>query len=180
MYVYSVDNYMKNLISDCIKKCKAVNIPISDQIIFSTMAGERIYGQCISVRNSGCFRIEISKYLVNESEIVNTIFHELLHTCPDCSGHDRQWQAYGKLIEKYYGQNITRVGNKQIKADIRSSKRRYFTKEEYENNKDILVALAVEGDDKPSWFVKRNSSIVKHLDRCSSRQTGKKIIIFNK
>ncbi len=174
MYTYNgnIPANVKKIMQDCIKKCKDINIPISNNIDFFMMVGERTYGECIN-KNI----IKISRNLINEDEIENTVFHELIHTVANSDGHDATFYYYGRLIEKAYGQVITRIGNKAIKSDIKSSKRKYFTKAEWQAHPDLLVALTREGESEPRWFVKRNSIIMRHLERCTSN--GKKIIIFN-
>jgi len=174
MYTYNgnIPANVKKIMQDCVKKCKAINIPISNDIDFFMMDGERTYGECIDKHI-----IKISKNLINDDEIENTVFHELIHTVDRADGHDAVFYYFGRMIQKAYGQEITRVGNKAIKSDIKSSKRRYFTKAEWQANPDLLVALTREGESEPLWFVKKNSIYVRKLNRCTSK--GKKIVIFN-
>ena len=46
------------------------------------------------------FTIEVSaKILHDKEEVLNTIYHELIHTCPSCFNHGEKWQSYGQLAE---------------------------------------------------------------------------------
>lgn len=182
MYSYKkgVSQHLEALIKDCIKKCEEADIPISKNITFDVMKGEKVYGHCTSWRKTDQHIIEISKYLVNEEEIKNTIIHELLHSCPDGKGHGARWQYYGSIIQKKYGYIISRCDSKKVVCDIYKSRRTYYTKDEYLANKDILVALAIEGDSQPRWYVKKTSKIMTSVLRgtCRTSSTYQKIIIF--
>lgn len=56
--------------------------------------------------------IRISEYTLalSEKSIMNTIIHELLHTCPGCMNHGPKWQSWGDLVRRTYGYDIKRVG----------------------------------------------------------------------
>lgn len=182
MYTYNgnISKHLRELIEDCAQKCKAINIPISDNIDFFLMKGERTYGECISSPYSNYHVIKISEYLVKDEDIINTIFHELLHSCSNCKGHDWRWQQYGNLVERHYGYVIKRCGKQEVSIDIKSSRRKYYTRDEYLSNKDLLIALGTEGGDKPIWYVKKNSAIVKRVEKglCKTSRTKQKVIIF--
>lgn len=46
------------------------------------------------------FSIEISgKILHDVKEVENTLYHELIHTCPSCLNHGDRWQRYGEIAE---------------------------------------------------------------------------------
>lgn len=50
----------------------------------------------------------------SEFAITTTIFHELLHTLPECNNHGRIWKSYGKLVESLFGFPIrTKVGKNE-------------------------------------------------------------------
>lgn len=163
MYFYNGTEIkkIKPLIEDCISKCQAINIPIAEEITFTSMNGERTYGITQLNRYTKEYTIKISKRLVKEEDIKNTIIHELLHTCKGCLNHGYQWNAYGSRIERNYGYVIQRCDNKEVVSNVASSRRVYFTKNEYEANKDILVAIAVEDEETPRWFVKRTSKLAQ-------------------
>ena len=181
MYSYNnVPAHIQELIKDCIKKCEEVGIPISKNIDFFMMKGERTYGDCTKSSVYDECKIRISKYLVDDKDICNTIFHELLHSCRNCHGHGGQWQMYGKVIERNFGYPITRCSHQTTVNSVASSRRKYYTREEYLDNKDILIALRLEGSDKPLWYVKKNSAIVRRVEKgvCRTAKTKQKVIIF--
>lgn len=105
MYIFNnVDKNVENLIKDCIQKCKDIAIPIADDITFKPMKRERTYGQCCINRRTGDVTIKISSLLVNDDDKINTIFHELIHSCKDTDGHDYMFYSYGNRIYHAYGQ----------------------------------------------------------------------------
>ena len=59
--------------------------------------------------------IEISPWVMNleEKTIKNTIMHELIHCIPFCNNHGTEFKKYASLINKNYGYDISRVGNKK-------------------------------------------------------------------
>lgn len=180
MYTYiNVPAHIKELIKDCIKKCEEVNIPICKNIDFFMMKGERTYGNCTKSLVYDECKIKISKYLVKDEDIYNTIFHELLHSCRNCRGHGAQWRAYGRVVEQNYGYHITRCSHQETVNSVKSSRRKYYTREEYLKNKDVLIPLGVEGRDTPLWYVKKNSAIVRRVMQGTCRtQKRQKVIIF--
>ncbi len=175
----NVNKEMKELMLSCVERCKAINIPINTNLEFQMDSAERRNGFCQHNRFTGIDLISISKHLTDIKEIENTIFHELLHTCPGCNNHGYVWQKYGRQIERAYGQHIQRLNAKKRElVDVRHSRRKYFTYEEYLNNKDILQAFTREGETKPIWFCKKGSKTAYDLEyNCTSH--GKKIVQIN-
>lgn len=106
---------MKDL-NACTTRCeemlRKINIPIGDNIIYrvNTRATKR-WGQCKKT-DSG-FTIEISYSLLDDRNediaLMNTVIHELLHTCDGCMNHKAKWQAYGRQVYHEYGIDIKRV-----------------------------------------------------------------------
>lgn len=64
----------------------------------------------------GCYTytIEISAFLLDrrndEKSVMNTIYHELLHCCPECwnDGHRGKWKEYADLVNDCYNMDICR------------------------------------------------------------------------
>lgn len=47
--------------------------------------------------------------------MINTIIHELLHTCPGCMNHGKQWKTWAEKVRKTYGYNIKRTSDNDEK-----------------------------------------------------------------
>ena len=71
----------------------------------------------------GGFAININVVLLDEKNDVeglkNTIFHELLHTCPDCWNHGTKWKAYAAMVRRELGYNIQRTSSAEEKGVIK-------------------------------------------------------------
>ena len=65
--------------------------------------------------------IEISPWVMELEEkiIKNTIMHELIHCMPYCNNHGLEFKRYAYLINKRFGYDISRVGDK--KSDLKES-----------------------------------------------------------
>lgn len=115
-----------------IRMLKKINIPISDSINpnITLINSHSTYGKCIFNRrnafqkahgvNAGyTYSIKISKYTLGSSQksIMNTILHELLHTCKDCMNHGPLWKEYASMVCYHYGYDIKRCGGDKTSED---------------------------------------------------------------
>ena len=100
IYLYSLYESVKADM-DKIKIPYTKNVPIK----INTRA-KRMHGCCRKV--NGNFVIEISDFLFNYSkeEIMNTIAHELIHTCYGCFNHGKRFKYYCDKINQL-GYNVT-------------------------------------------------------------------------
>jgi len=79
----------------------------------------RTHGKCVHVGGSR-YKILISKSLAEESDVRNTVLHELCHAyAPTGSGHGPNWKAIADKVGNAFGENITRVSSKKHDADSR-------------------------------------------------------------
>ena len=66
------------------------------------------WGYCRKVLDE--FQIEIAIRLsetdVPKKTLLSVLYHEILHTCPGCFNHGKNWKEYGKLIKKKTGIQI--------------------------------------------------------------------------
>lgn len=76
------------------------------------------WGLCSPVRNG--FEIQINAVLLDETTeetgLMNTILHELLHTVPGCMNHGEKWKAMADKVYKAYGIQIKRCSNAEDKG----------------------------------------------------------------
>lgn len=83
----------------------------------NTRAKKRL-GQCEMVGKR--FIIEINKVLLDESidedALMNTVLHELLHTCKDCFCHTGRWKVLAEKVNDVYGTNIKRTTSSEEKG----------------------------------------------------------------
>jgi len=179
MYTFrAMDNNTKQLFEKAIKMCQDAGIPIHKEITFGLDSAENRHGVCKYNRRNDTCQITISKYLVNEEDKLNTILHELCHSCADGHSHGYGWRRHAYKIYQEYNILLTRTSNKEhTKVDIAHSRRQYFSKEEYaQDGGKYLVAIGRVGESTPVWFVKKTSYFVKHLDSYTSH--GKKLTLM--
>lgn len=50
--------------------------------------------------------------------IINTIYHELLHTLPNCNNHGKYWKMYANKVNRLFGLNVCRVGGDKTSIDF--------------------------------------------------------------
>ena len=113
-----------------LEKCQAMldelDIPYCKDIEeLSVSHAERRWGRTVWKNVNGerqHFKIEISYKLVNpkytetDDGLINTMIHELLHTCPDGRGHGVSWKKYAQMVYDRYGIDIKRCGSDDEKG----------------------------------------------------------------
>ena len=119
------------LLQKVIEQAHAANIPVSrriDPVVLLNGRAKSRYG-CCYYRN-GRFYIEISKSLLicSETEIAETIAHEVLHTCPGCRNHQTLWKLYAKRMNELFGYNISRIGSYPIFPEKEAKAAKYTLK----------------------------------------------------
>jgi predicted SprT family Zn-dependent metalloprotease len=89
------------------------------------------WGQCKTIQydedwNKRTYKISISVILLDERNsedgLMNTILHELLHSCEGCHGHTGEWKRLAAKVNRELGYNIKRTSSseeKGVKFDTR-------------------------------------------------------------
>lgn len=98
------------LLQEVISECKAIHIPVSNNIspdIFINKRAKSRFGACRKTRAG--FVIELCHPVLETdvNNIKNIMAHELLHTCRGCYNHGIRWKAYAERMNQAYGYNIT-------------------------------------------------------------------------
>ena len=110
-----LDKYAKK----CMQDLDAIGIKYGHIVRFYSNSRARRWGQC---RNLGgnWFEIQINSMLLDEKNdengLINTIFHELLHTCKGCMNHGWEWQKLANKVHSAYGYNIKRTSSAEEKG----------------------------------------------------------------
>ena len=99
----------------CMKQLDAVDIKYGNVLAFeiNTRAKNR-WGQCERVSSIlNCFTININCMLLDEKNseqaLIDTLMHELLHTCKGCFNHKNEWKRLAEKVNKIYNYNIKRT-----------------------------------------------------------------------
>lgn len=115
-------------------QCVLCNIPYGNILkIEPNSRAKTRWGQCKKV--PGGFTINISTRLledgVDEKSLMNTVLHEVLHTCPDCMNHGAKWKMYAGRLNSKFGYNIKRCTSseeKGVKVDYHKPEYKYIVK----------------------------------------------------
>lgn len=115
---------LQDLFKKAITQVKDAGIPVPDDKIapicrVNTRATS-FWGKCHKTK--GTFWVEVVEELltVKEKDIMNTLVHEVLHTCKDCMNHGPQWKAYANIMNQKYGYNIKRTTSAEEKDIVRT------------------------------------------------------------
>lgn len=84
---------------------------INPNVKINTRAVKR-FGQCKKVPDAKYdYEIEINAKLLNVSKekLMNTLVHEILHTCKGCMNHGKTWKAYADKMNDKFGYDISRT-----------------------------------------------------------------------
>ncbi len=104
---------LNGLLARAIAQARALGIPVSGRIDpavrLNTRAQKR-FGCCRGSAKQG-FVIELAAALpaAGEAACLQTLAHEVLHTCPGCQNHGDKWKSYAARMNRAYGYNIRRT-----------------------------------------------------------------------
>lgn len=102
----------------CMEILEDLAIPHGTVAAFTVNTRARRWGQCRKI--SDLYYININQTLLDErndeSGLVNTILHELLHTCPGCMNHGAAWKKYAEIVRKNWGYDVKRVSSEEEKG----------------------------------------------------------------
>ena len=144
--------YLKQELEVCKQMAKESNIKIGKiyDIKINSRAKKR-WGLC-SYYSDG-FVIEISSSLLEDNvrreALIDTLMHEVLHTCNGCMNHGKQWKTYAKIINEKYNLNI---------KTTTSAAEKKIDNEEY----NYIIACPKCGH---QWKYIRFTKCVKHPER---------------
>lgn len=159
-----------NLLQEVITEATNINIPISINIVptitINTRAKGR-FGQC--KKHNGQYLIEISQYLTEAEEkyIREVLAHEILHTCPNCMNHGRQWKLHAMRMNYKYGYEISRT-NSCANMGITSPK---ITEAKY-----VIICQ----DCGCKTHKQRECKVIRLIDKCHCGKCGSKNLKLQK
>lgn len=111
----------------CCRKLDDLKIAYASDITFDiNYRAKTRLGQC--KRKGDSYIVEIASSLLDEqtpeSLLIETLMHEILHTCDGCMKHTGKWKQYADKVNAAYGYNITRTAGREelpenISADLK-------------------------------------------------------------
>ena len=128
---------MRNLTEYALKSMECLdNIGIKYGNIIDVTVNTRAksrWGQCKAV--PGGFSININQSLLDERNseegLINTIIHELLHTCEGCMNHGSNWKRLAEKVYREYGYNIKRTSSAAEKGVDNETRQQKQIKHKY-------------------------------------------------
>lgn len=147
---------IKKVYEDCADICNGFNIPIAKTIYLKVNSrAKKRWGLC-TLECEGEYTIEISDRLladnVSEEATFNTMIHELLHTCPNCMNHGKEWKYWADVINRNTCYNIKRTTSCAEKGIENIPKTPKYT-----------VTCNKCGR---RWFYNRAGSVIQNVRRC--------------
>ena len=97
-----------------IEKCLAWNIPIADNIVLNEtiVDSKTFYAQTVYDKNRDLYTVTVSDLIWQEYPhgtkfaLTQILFHELIHTCPQCFNHSKEWKKWVILLNEKHGCKI--------------------------------------------------------------------------
>lgn len=160
---YTIDSYLNRIGRECENVLNSIDIPCGTILTYIVESGEA-WGHCHHITGR-LFVISINKLLIdkkNETGLRNTIIHELLHTCPECYNHGREWVNLTKKIKRLLG--IT-VNEKSTYHDLGIDIADYINTRSYK----YVIQCKECGE---CYFRKRKSDFVINYDKYRCRKCG--------
>ncbi len=148
------------LLERVIAQARALGIPVSRSIVPQVRLNSRAtgrFGCCI--RKNGVYTIELSSRLLEAEEraVMQTLAHEVLHTCWGCANHGPRWKGYAARMNAACGWDIARTDSCEKLGVPDTAKVRY-----------VLVCSRCGAQIKRS----RRSALVEHPERYRCRCGG--------
>lgn len=101
----------------CMELLNDIYVPYQRPENFTVNTRARRWGQCRKI--NGKYYININATLLDERNgengLINTLLHELLHTCPNCMNHGSTWKYYAEKVRRAYGYDIKRTSDQEKK-----------------------------------------------------------------
>ena len=104
-------NDCDGLLRKVMEQASALQIPFSEKLDTRVRINRRAvtrFGCCIY--KEGKYVIEVAERVAlgPEESCMETLAHELLHTCYGCRNHGKRWKGYAEKMNRAYGYAISR------------------------------------------------------------------------
>lgn len=90
---------------------------------------KKTWGTCKKKHDTQTYEISImEKLLESEEGSLNTMIHEVLHTCEGCMNHGKTWKKYAEKIRRIYNIEITRTSSRkgELTLDLKNDSKYHF------------------------------------------------------
>lgn len=150
----------------CMQTLDALGVPYRKPVAWSVNTTARRWGQC--KRRNGQFSINISETLLyevnDENGLLQTIYHELIHTVPNCFNHGPEWKRWASVVTGETGLIIKRTNDDSDKGVTEN----HFPVRSHEKKYAVMCP-----DCGYHWYYERAGKHVQHPEwyRCGACKT---------
>lgn len=108
---------LENIYARCVKELEAVDIRIGKVAIIRYNPRLRTtFGRC--ERTGAGFAISVNNVFENhedeyESELMNVVLHELIHTCKGCFNHGYLFKGYAVRVNARFGHHVSTYASEE-------------------------------------------------------------------
>lgn len=98
---------LNRIFNECYKQLQDIGIPLGKVGKVVLVHKFSLWGRCVNLLDE--YKIEIDSLLMKpkyERGLRTVIMHELLHTCPNCITHSKEWKQYAKIVTDTCGYSI--------------------------------------------------------------------------
>ena len=118
---------LQRVAMECVNDMRYLGIDVPHGITFivNKRAKSR-FGQCSYNGFTKLYTIDINVDLLDERcpmlSLKETLYHEIIHTLPNCMNHGSEFKHYAYLVNTEYGTNVTRCSSSNEKYGIEYAK----------------------------------------------------------
>lgn len=115
---------LKDMVETIRKDMKKVKIPCGVVEEVKIARKNARYFATTEINNNGKYIITFSgvALLAGKQSLINTIMHELCHTCRGAYNHGAKFKKYGEMVYKNFGYKIETYSTKEEKQAVESYK----------------------------------------------------------
>ena len=144
---------LQRVAMECVNDMRYLGIDVPHGITFivNKRAKSR-FGQCSYNGFTKLYTIDINVDLLDERcpmlSLKETLYHEIIHTLPNCMNHGSEFKHYAYLVNTEYGTNVTRCSSSNEKYRKETKRKR--------KNMGYIAKIAVKLEQVECTSVCRN------------------------
>ena len=94
----------------CRKMLEDIGVPVGNVVELRVSTLRSSTSQCVIYPDTYECMIRMDRRMLNnktnESDVIDTMLHELIHTIPGCLEHKGMWAEYARQTDEYYGTHV--------------------------------------------------------------------------
>ena len=115
---------LKEMVNTIRKDMRKAKIPCGKIKEIKIARKNAKYFASTDINNDSTYTITFSGIALyaGKQSLINTIMHELCHTCIGAFNHGKKFKKYGEMVEKNFGYKIETYSNDKEKQAVKSYK----------------------------------------------------------